>query len=484
MHPLLDELTRAATARPDSPALSDQSLALSHAQAHAIARGLAARVRAQTDRPRFGILAPTSTAGAIAVLAGWYAGRVPVPLNFLLAPAELANISADADLDFALTVELFEPLAKQLGLHTLRLDRDSLTPGDAPAPAASTDDTATVIYTSGTSGDPKGVCLTFGNLLANSRACIEHTRMTPDHVFLSTLPQFHSFGLTPMTVVPLLLGASAWYLPRFSAVAVTAEIAARRVSIFMGTASMYAALARLKDPTPADFASLTLAISGGEPLPLTVRDAVHSRLGVSILEGYGLTEASPVVTFNTPWASRLGSVGRPLPGVSLTIAGSDGAAHSAGEDGEILVRGPSVMAGYLNKPRPTAEAIRDGALWTGDVGRLDADGYLFITGRSKDLIIVGGENVYPREIESVLADHPAVAEAVVVPAPDRLRGETPVAFVVLREGATTTDAELRGFCRGRLAPYKIPSAVRIVPELPRGPTGKVHKRALREMLTE
>jgi long-chain acyl-CoA synthetase len=262
-------------------------------------------------------------------------------------------------------------------------------------------------------------------------------------------------------------------------VAVVNTIAEKRVSIFIAIPSMYAALAQMKRASRKDYESVELAISGGEPLPGAIARAFEERFGVTLYEGYGLTESSPVVCTNVPWGYRLGSIGRALPGIEVTAFDDDGNALPAGGTGELVIRGHCVMKGYHNKPEANAAAVRDGALWTGDVGHVDADGFIFITGRAKEMIIVGGENVYPIEIEAVLVEHPAVAEAAVIGIVDDVRGELPVAFVILKEGAAADETELRNFCRDRLAGFKVPRQVRIMEDLPRGPTGKILKRALK-----
>lgn len=480
MHPLLDRLDRNVTQRPNHPAACDQSLSLSYAALRAVACGLAGKIAAQTDRPRVGLLAPTSTACAAATFACWYAGKVPVPLNFLLAPAELAHIIRDAELDLVLAIDKFVPAAEATGLRVLPLNAQTLVPGDRPAPSASLQDTGVVIYTSGTTGEPKGACLSFDNLAQNVSACIAAAELSPDQVFLSLLPQFHAFGFTTNTLVPLLMGATVHYLPRFSPATVVNLIAEQRVSVFITIASMFGALAAMKDASRERFASLTHPVSGGEPLPPKVAEVFERRFGKTIYEGYGLTEASPVVTLNTPQAHRAGTVGRPLPGIMVTPADADGRPLPPGHDGELVVRGHCVMQGYLNKPEATAGVIRDGALFTGDIGRLDADGFVTITGRAKDMMIVGGENVFPFEIETALMEHPAVAEAAVIGTRDDVRGEVPVAFVIpTPDRPPPSESDLRGFCRQRLAAYKVPRQIVIAAELPRGPTGKILKRALR-----
>lgn len=480
MHPLLAEFEQTVANRADAPAACDQNLILDYRSLRAVACGLAGRIAAATTRPHVGIMAPTSSACAAAIFACWYAGRVPVPLNFLLGPRELGTIIADAGLDLVVTIDHFAEALRPTGLRTLLLNAQTLAPGATSAPDADPTDTAVIIYTSGTTARPKGVCLTFENLVQNAHACIQHARMTPEQVFLSVIPQFHSFGFTAMTVTPLLLGATAWFLPRFSPVAVVGTIAEKKVTVFMAVASMYGVLARMKNADPADLASLKLAISGGEPLPAPIAKAFAERFGIEIMEGYGLTESSPVAAFNVPWAHRFGSVGRPLPGIEIHAIGEDGRPRPAGQDGELVIRGHCVMKGYHNQPEATAQAIRDNALHTGDIGRIDDDGFVFITGRLKEMMIVGGENVFPFEIESVLADHPAVAEAAVIGLPDATRGEIPVAYVIPTEGADPDPAELRNHCRRRLAGYKVPREIRIAQDLPRSPTGKILKRALKQ----
>ena len=446
----------------------------------AVACGLAAQIAEQTERPRVGILAPPSTACAVSVYACWYAGKTPVPLNFLLAPAELGKIIQDAGLDLVVTIERFAPAARDAGLQVLLLDERTLVPTAGRAPDVAPDDLAALMYTSGTSGDPKGVCLSFDNLAQNVRASVGAAGLSAGQVFLSLLPQFHTFGFTTNTLVPLTLGATVHYQARFSPVAVVNTIAEKRVSVFITIASMFGALAAMKGAGREQFASLTHPVSGGEPLPARVTEAFEQRFGVRIYEGYGMTEASPVVTLNTPTAHRVGSVGRPLPGISVSAVDEHGRELPPDADGELVIRGHCVMQGYLDKPRQTAAAVREGALWTGDIGHVDADGYVFITGRAKEMMIVGGENVFPSEIESVLIGHPAVAEAAVVGVIDDVRGELPVAYVTLADGAVSVgEVELRTFCRQRLASYKVPRQVHVAEELPRGPTGKILKRALR-----
>ena len=483
MHPLLDIFEKNIDASPERTVLGDPSLMLDYRGLRAVASGLAASIRSETDRPRVGIMAPTSTACGAAIYACWYAGRTPVPLNFLLGPEELIKIIRDAGLDCVIAIDLFAEKLAPTGLKVIPLNAQTLVPGAGSAPEAKPNDIAAIIYTSGTSGDPKGVCLSFDNLVQNTKAAIQHAHMTPDQVFLSVIPQFHSFGLTVGTVIPPLLGATVWYVPRFSPAAIIGLIAEKKVSIFVAIASMFGALAKMKTADPTQLASLVLPISGGEPLPNAIVQTFKARFGHEIMEGYGMTETSPVVAVNMPWLYRPGSVGQALPGIEVAIADTAGKALAAGEIGELVIRGHCVMQGYLNKPEATAATIREGWLHTGDMGFIDTDGFIHLTGRAKEMMIVGGENVFPGEIEAVLCDHPAVAEAAVIGQEDPIRGEIPVAYVILNENAEIRDSDLRAYCREKIAGYKAPREVRIVKDLPRGPTGKILKRALRAMPT-
>lgn len=479
MHPILDAFETAVAAHPERVAVADPVLTLDYRSFRAVACGLSRGLAAATSAERIGILAPTSSACAAAVFAAWYAGRTPIPLNFLLPPEELAKVVRDADIDLVCCVERFAPAVSAVGLRPLVLDAATLVAADVPAPDAADSDTAAILYTSGTSGDPKGVCLSFGNLVSNALAAIEHARMTPDQAFLSVLPQFHSFGLSTATVLPLILGATVHFVPRFSPASILGIVESQRISIFCAVASMFGALAQLKSASPQAVASVRLAISGGEPLPQNIAAAFEARFGLRLMEGYGLTETSPVVSVNMPWAWRAGSVGKPLPGVRVRVVDAAGRAVAVGQDGELVVAGPCVMQGYFRRPAETAAAILDGWFHTGDIGRIDADGFIFITGRAKDMMIIGGENVYPREIEGVLERHPAVAEVSVIGVRDDVRGELPVGFVIVKEGASATEAELRDYCRDKLAGFKVPRQVIFATDLPRGPTGKILKRALK-----
>ncbi len=442
-------------------------------------KAIAARSRAE----RIGIMLPTSGLFPMAIEAAWSLGRTAVPLNYLLNAEELAFIVEDAELDLVVTVG---PLVEMVGglppqVTQLRLDEmrfsglppirgiEPLGPGQA----------SVILYTSGTSGRPKGVMLSDDNLLANIRQCGEWADFTRKDVLLGVLPQFHSFGLTVLTLLPLVAGCKAVYTARFVPKKLIDLAVEHRPTAFVAIPSMFNAL-RLVKSAPADaFASLRYAVSGGEPLPDAVARGFREKFGVTIDEGYGLTETGPVTNWCRPQEHRDHSVGKALPLVEERIVAPDGSICPPGEEGEIRIRGPNVMKGYFKRPEETAAAFdEEGFLKTGDMGRFDADGFLYITGRIKEMLIIAGENVFPREIEEVLASHPSVKDAAVIGMPDESRGELPLAFIELVEGAAFDETALRSHCRRQLAGYKVPREIRCVESLPRNPTGKILRRKL------
>jgi long-chain acyl-CoA synthetase len=490
---LVDALLEAAEAFPDRLAVADERRNLSYRQLTIFARVMRDIIAAQSAAPHVGVMLPATPAFAGTLMGALWLPRTVVPLNFLLSPAEIAQIVRDAGLDLIIATRFFEKLTTELPARTMFLE-------DLPlkrqmlmamlrrlprAPRIDPSDNAVILYTSGTSGRPKGVQLSYRNLRSNCDACIAALHMDSSHTFLNVLPPFHVFGLTATTLAPIVLKATGHCIPRFHPTKVIQAITEKKISIFMAIPSMYAAMLRAKSAAPDALRSLYLAFSGGEPLPPTVDAGMKERFGVTLMEGYGLTETSPVVSANRPDAYRAGTVGRPIPGVDVALIGIEDAQplEPGTGEGEIMVRGPNVMKGYYQRPEETTAVLSpDGWFKTGDIGRIDADGFLSITGRKKEMLIIGGENVFPREIEAALEDHPAVADAAVIGIPDESRGELPVAFISLKEGQSATEIELRQFARERLAGYKVPKQVRIAQDLPRGPTGKILKRKLRELL--
>jgi len=441
---------------------------------------------------------PTSGAFSMALVGTWLAGRVAVPLNYLLSRDELNYVIRDAGLDTILTAQ---PLLDHMelseadlpdGVQLKRLEDlqyKGLPPLSWP-PKFAADDLATLLYTSGTSGKPKGVMLTHGNLRANVEQAVAHAGLKSADTFLGVLPQFHSFGLTVMTLIPLAIGAKVVYSTRFVPRKIIELMREHRPDIFVGIPSMYGALLSVKNASADDLSSIRIAVAGGEPLPEAVYQQFLEHFDVRVFEGYGLTETSPVSHWATPDAWKHHSVGRPLPRVRHFTVDEQDNVQPANAEGEVLLAGPNVMKGYYNLPEVTAQAfvpvtppgedepVR--CFRTGDMGRIDEEDYLFITGRKKEMLIIGGENVFPREIEEVLNHHPEVHASAVIGQTDPVRGEVPVAYIELEEGAEGEETALRSYCREHLAGYKVPRHIETIESLPRGPTGKVLRRKLRE----
>jgi long-chain acyl-CoA synthetase len=457
---------------PDKVISRDDNWQFTGGQLLETCRAAAGRLASAGGSQRVGLLLPNLSGYPAALVGTLWAGRIAVPLNPMLKPGELAFLFQDAGIDTVVVADPTAPLVAGLDVRPIPI-REFLS-FDRPAPAepasADPDSTAVMLYTSGTSGKPKGVPLTHANLLSNAQALIDQAGLKDNEVFLGVLPMFHAFGLTGSMTIPLLLGAEVTYQARFHPDRSAAAIAERGVTVFIAVPSIFGLLARIRGHDDG-LRGLRLPVSGGEALPSAYREAYQRRFGREVLEGYGLTETSPVLSVNLPGANRPGTVGRPLPGVQVRIAA---------EDGEIQVRGPGVMKGYYNRPEENAHAFTaDGWFRTGDMGKVDADDYLSITGRIKELIIRGGEKIMPREVEEVLGRCPGVQEAAVIGEADGDRGEAVVAFVVPADPAPTPEA-VRDFCKAHLAEFKVPRRVVIARDLPRGPTGKLLKRALRE----
>ncbi len=435
-----------------------------------------------------GIMVPTSGIFPACAFASWMLGRPIVPLNYLLAQDELQYIIEDAGIEVVLTVG---PMLDHLGftpkVRSLIKIEDVPMKGLPPIRwprGAAADDLACLLYTSGTSGRPKGVMLSHGNLRSNIEQIQEWVHFTPDDVMLGVLPQFHSFGLTTLTLLPLCTRMKVVFHARFVPNKIVQSFREHKPSVFVGIPSMYRAMLGVKKATASDFESLRYAVSGGEPLPEDCAKQFKERFGVTIAEGFGMTECSPVTHWCRPQDYKQHSVGMALPRVEQRIVDIEsGRDLGPNEDGELRLRGPNIMQGYHKLPEVTAETFDEqGFLRTGDMARIDDDGHAFITGRIKEMLIVGGENVFPREIEEVLDSHPSVSASGVVGLKDPVRGEVPVAFVQLEEGSTFDRQSLIDLCRANLAGYKVPREIRVLDELPRSGTGKVLRRKLAELL--
>jgi long-chain acyl-CoA synthetase len=340
-------------------------------------------------------------------------------------------------------------------------------------------DTAVILYTSGTTGTPKGAELTHENLLRNCQVARSLFDLGAEAVTLGALPLFHSFGQTCGLNATVLGGGTLTLIPRFDPARALEIIERDRVTIFEGVPTMYGGMLHVPDRERYDVSTLKLCASGGAAMPVELMRGFEQAFGCKVLEGYGLSETSPVASFNHPDRERKpGSIGTPIEGVEMKVVDDRDEEVAQGEVGEIVIRGHNVMKGYWQRPEATAEALRGGWFHTGDMARIDEDGYFFIVDRKKDMIIRGGFNVYPREIEEVLYEHPAVREAAVIGVPDEQYGEEVAAAVALKEDAEVSAEELREFVKGNVAAYKYPRVVFFVDELPKGPTGKILKREI------
>jgi len=439
----------------------------------------------------------------IAYFGALKAGLVVLPLNPLLMAPELEYHLTDSAAAMLIGFQgLHAEAAKAcettgVPLYLVSVDASPLPEGTRPvtelistAPldepggdvvACAPDDTAVLVYTSGTTGKPKGAELTHFQLYMNCTVAGGLFGARSDDVVLAVLPFFHVFGLSSVINVFVRYGGCLSILPRFQPSAVLDAIEADRCTVIGGVPTMLHALAQ-QDITGCDLSALRVAVSGGASLPEDIMRTFEDKYGIEVLEGYGMTETASSCSFNRPGDRKVLSIGKPLWGVRMRVADSSGRLLPPGREhvGEILIRGHNVMKGYLGRPEATAETLRGGWLHSGDLGYVDEDGFYFIVDRAKDLVIRGGYNVYPREIEEVLYAHPSILEAAVIGKPDERLGEEVVAVVALREGASVSAEEIIAYTRERLAAYKYPREIRFMEELPKGPSGKILKAALRD----
>jgi long-chain acyl-CoA synthetase len=423
-----------------------------------------------------------------------------VPLNTGYTSEEVSFILADADAravvvaePFAATVDGLRdtiPMLEHVIIAGTHAPIGAMTweqmvgrGGEAPSAAPADDDLAVIAYTSGTTGKPKGAMLSHGNLVANLDQMAQAPLLAEgaDDVALLALPMFHIYALNVILGLTLRVGAAAVLMERFDALGSLDAVSKHRVTILFGAPPMFVAWLNTPGVDRYDLSSVRLAVSGAAPLPGMVLEDFRRRLGITIWEGYGLTETAPGVTSNAMGdQAKPGSIGKPLPGVEVRIVDAHGEDVEDGDPGEILVRGPNVFKGYWRQQEASDDAMRDGWFRTGDVGYADEDGYIFLVDRKKDLIIVSGFNVYPREVEDALYRHPKIADVAVIGVPHPYTGEAVKAYVVLKPGESATEEDIVDFSRRYLARFKCPGSIEFVTELPHLPTGKVLKRALRD----
>jgi long-chain acyl-CoA synthetase len=489
---LSGNLVASKNRRPDSVALECEDLQFTFAEFDAAAARFATLLDRAGIEPgdRVGVMLPNTPAFAIVFYGIMYRGAVAVPMNPLLKAREVAYYlsNSGAKALFATPPVAAEAAsgAHETGTQCWVVDDAGLAKliADLPEQGAPVerdgDDPAVILHTSGTTGKPKGAMLTHGGLGRNAEVCVRTLmEVGPDDVVMGCLPLFHVFGLTFGLNSAVLAGAKLTLIPRFDPRKVLEVVERDGVTVFAGVPTMYSALLGMaSQAAPEATRSLRTCVSGGAALPVQVLADFEKAFGCIILEGYGLSESSPAASFNHPHRPRkVGSIGTPIEGVQMRVVDPNGAEVPQGEAGEIQIRGHNVMKGYWNLPEATKATITsEGWLNTGDVGRVDEDGYFYVVDRTKDLIIRGGYNVYPREIEEVLYEHPAVAEAAVIGIPHDSLGEEVGAAVALKDGESAEPGELRDYVKARVAAYKYPRRLWLVDELPKGPTGKVQKR--------
>ncbi len=488
---LAEILTEAANAEPERIALKLDDLELNYASLDHASKLVAGLLRDRGIGPgdKVALMLPNVPYFPVTYYGILRAGATVVPMNvlnkarevtFYLRDSEAKLLfgwhdfagegeagAADADTEFiAVTPGEFEQLLGGIEPAGDLVDRD-------PA------DTAVILYTSGTTGTPKGAELTHANLLRNAEASIKLFDLDGNAVLLGALPLFHSFGQTCTMNAAVFGRATLTLIPRFDPIKALEIIQRDKVTVFEGVPTMYNAMLHAPGHENYDTSTLVVCGSGGAAMPVELIRGFEEAFGCKVLEGYGLSETSPVASFNHPDKERKpGSIGTPIEGVEMKVVDEDDNEVAPGEVGEIVIRGHNVMKGYWHRPEATEEAMRGGWFHTGDMARVDADGYFFIVDRKKDLIIRGGFNVYPRELEEVLYEHPAVREAAVIGIPHPEYGEEVAAAVALKDGASATPEELRAFVKERVAAFKYPRHVWLVDDLPKGPTGKILKREI------
>jgi long-chain acyl-CoA synthetase len=451
--------------------------------------GASLQARGVAPGDRVGLVLPNVPAFPVVFYGALLAGAAVVPMNPLLKAREVEYYLRDSGTRVVVTLEsLAEPVVEAsgaVGVEAVTVDPvlpQELMGEDSLDGAAerSDDDLAVILYTSGTTGQPKGAELTHANLAGNCRTTAETLlESSGDDVIMGCLPLFHVFGLTCGLNAAVLRGSTLTLIPRFDGSKAFSVIERDKVTIFEGVPTMFAAMLHSPDAGTHDVSSLRLCVSGGSAMPVEIMRAFEEKFGCMILEGYGLSETSPVASFNHPHAERKpGSIGTPIAGVEMRLVDDEGTDVAAGEVGEIAIRGENVMKGYWQRPEDTAKAIPDGWFRTGDLARQDDEGYFFIVDRKKELIIRGGYNVYPREIEEALYEHPAVAEAACIGISHPELGEEVVAAVALKHGASADPEDLQAFVKERVAAYKYPRHLWLVDALPKGPTGKILRRSV------
>ena len=485
-------LTRTAAEHPDAIAVKLDDAAFNYGLLDNASQRLAAMLKSKGvgRGDRVGIMLPNVPYFPAVYYGVLRTGAVVVPMNVLLKGREVAFYLSDAEVELLFAWHGFMEAAEAGAQEAGGVEIVSVEPGeieglifahepDEEVADVAGDDTAVILYTSGTTGRPKGAELTHDNLRQNVAIAAGLFEMGVGDVIFGGLPLFHSFGQTCTMNAAISCGATVTLLPRFDPGKALEILERDRCTVFEGVPTMYGALLNHPERLGCDVSSLRVCASGGASLPVEVLRGFEDCFGCKVLEGYGLSETSPIASFNHPHLERKpGSIGTPLDGVQMRLVDDDGNEVAEGEIGEIVIKGHNVMKGYLNNPEATAEAIKDGWFYSGDMAKVDEDGYFFIVDRKKELIIRGGYNVYPREVEEILYEHPAVREAAVVGMAHEKLGEEVGAAVALKDGESIDSDELKAYVKESVASYKYPRKIWFVDELPKGPTGKILKREI------
>ncbi|HUR85268.1 MAG TPA: long-chain fatty acid--CoA ligase [Solirubrobacteraceae bacterium] len=485
-------LTRTAAEHPDVIACKLDDAIFNYGLLDQASARVAAMLKSKGVGPgdRVGIMLPNVPYFPAVYYGVLRVGAVVVPMNVLLKAREVGFYLSDPEVKVLFAWHDFLDAAQHGADDAGGVEVVPVKPGeieglifahepDDEVAERDGDDTAVILYTSGTTGKPKGAELTHHNLQKNVEVSVGLFDMSAGDVVFAGLPLFHSFGQTCTMNAAVYGGATITLLPRFEPGKALEIIERDKCSVFEGVPTMYGALLNHPDREKFDVSCLRVCASGGSAMPVEVMRGFEEAFGCKVLEGYGLSETSPVASFNHPDRERKpGSIGTPIAGVEMKVVDDDGNEVPQGEIGEIVIKGHNVMKGYWNRPDATAESIKDGWFFTGDMAKVDVDGYFFIVDRKKELIIRGGYNVYPREVEEVLYEHPAVREAAVVGMPHAELGEEVGAAVALKDGCEVDADELKAYVKEQVAGYKYPRKVWLVDELPKGPTGKILKREI------
>ncbi|RDI61322.1 class I adenylate-forming enzyme family protein [Nocardia pseudobrasiliensis] len=474
-----------AAAHPHGPALADDENVLDNTDFLTAVRRAANALRTHGIGAGdvVAVMLPNTADLIVCLFAAWRLGAAVTPMNPSLVPAEAAYQLVDAEAKVLVALGFSEelPAAKTITVRELT----AADPDAAPVPADHAENAlALLIYTSGTTGRPKGVMLDHANLNAMCRMIIGALSLTVTDRCLLILPLFHVNGIVVSVLSPLLAGGSTSIAGRFSAQSFFARLEAGRATYFSAVPTIYTMLSNLPEQVRPDLSAVRFAICGAAPASVELLNGFESRYGVPIIEGYGLSEGTCASTLNPLAGPRKpGTVGIPLPGQTIRIVAADGSPVPDGEPGEVLIAGPNVMRGYLNRPEETAETLVDGWLRTGDIGRIDSAGYLVLVDRAKDMIIRGGENIYPKEIETAAYQLPQIAEAAAIGRADPVYGEQPVLFVAFASGDELDVGAIDRHLRRALSKYKLPVQITILDDLPKNAVGKIDKPALRRLAT-